>query len=153
VGNDPSFPEHPPVSAITEVLTRYLKPRVLSRVERGDPTIPTSALSEEDRLRCLHAVREMIQFVRSRGADPLVLLTPGLNELSAPELYRSGREGLLNLGAEMHVSIIDMLPKMRLAALKGMSPFRDGVHPNLIGNKSMAEQVATHILQTIKPIH
>jgi lysophospholipase L1-like esterase len=153
VVSDPNFPEHPPLLAITELLTRYLKPRLLAIVAQSQPAIPRSALSEEDRVRCLQAIREMVQFIRGRSADPVVLLTPGLDELNTLELYRTGREGLLKLGAEMRVPIIDMLPKMRVAAQKGISPFRDDVHPNPIGNSLMAEEVATHIVRKMGSTH
>jgi lysophospholipase L1-like esterase len=148
------FPEQRPVSAIGELLTRYLLPPVAGlsifhpkgTLIRGTKPGLVDPCPDDLRIDCIDAIRSLIAEARSRGAEPLILLTVYREEVyNEPAVAADLRLGLFSLARTDHVTVEDMLPRLRDAAAHGEDDFRDFVHPNSKGNQRMAEAAAALI--------
>ncbi len=147
VGSE-DLPSQAPGSAIGELLTRYLWPRLTAAVRPAQPQQPIDC-SSEMRTQVLRTIGDMIEESRRRGASPVILLMPDRAEVENREDASSQRDGLFKLAQLEHVQLTDMLPRFRAFAAHGELDFRDGVHPNPAGDQRMAEAVADMVLGTL----
>jgi lysophospholipase L1-like esterase len=147
VGSE-DFPSQAPISAIGELLTRYVWPRLTAAVRPAQPQEPIDC-SSELRTQVLRTIGDMIGESRRHGAPPVILLMPDRAEVENREDASSLRDGLFKLAQSEHVPLTDMLPRFRAFAARGESDFRDGVHPNPAGDQRMAEAVADMVLEML----
>lgn len=146
VGRDPNLPDRPPLSAISELAVRYVWPRLRNLIgHRPPPATGAYIVKEADRLACLKAISGSVSLVRERKATPLILLTPDRIELQEPGLNARLHSGLFRLASQLRIPVVNMLPLFRAAAQNGELLFRDGVHPNPLGNRRIAEAVAERL--------
>ena len=140
VGEDISFPDRPPVSAIVEAWSRYAKPRLpqLPRVfgrgaGSGEPQ-RNEKLGQADPPKVLNPGWEQLaQYAERLGIPTLVWLHPELGELEAGH-YLPGGE-----------AIITYLESHGVPVAKGIDAgyearhYRDNIHLNESGQRVMAE--------------
>lgn len=127
VGVDPSFPGEKPLTAIGEVLCRYLLPRLARHAQPRKPF----PISDELNPGWL----ELTSFARERGIPLLAVLHPDLKEVSA---------GSYNEDGQVILALLDNLGVEALAELNnGLSAlmYRDDIHYNAAGQRKLAEEV------------
>ena len=151
VGADPNLPEHKPLTAVSEVVGRYMLPRVLRRLGMPSPDVQAAwtdaAMTEPNYRRGLGTLKAMVSLVSRSGAKPIVLLMPDKDE-AVPGHYRGEYlSDLTDLTAGANGHFIDLLPVLHAELSAGKEPFRDLIDPNPEGNRLMAEAVAAAILQ------
>jgi len=151
VGADPNLPEHKPLTAVSEVVGRYVMPRILRRLGMPSADVQAAwtdaAMTEQNYRRGLGTLRAMVSLVARAGAKPIVLLMPDKDE-ALPGHYRGEySHDLSDLTAGVNGRFIDLMPVLHAELSAGKEPFRDLIDPNPEGNRLMAEAVAAAILQ------
>jgi lysophospholipase L1-like esterase len=148
-----AFPDRKPVSALGEMLTRYLLPRLAnfmapSAAPAEAASMPAQTCPEPLRTDCLRTIEGLIQEAAARGAKPAILLTVYRDEVNDPKSVANDlRQGLFSLAQKLHVPVEDMLPRLRSAG--GEDDFRDFIHPNQAGNQRMAQAAAALLKKTL----
>ena len=149
VGTDPNFPDHPPVLAIGELLSRYLLPRAPGPIRKLAPSSSeeksiwdTNYLTQRDYESCFLTLKAMSLLVTRSGARLVVLLAPDKTE-SVSGRYRFDHcQDLRALSASAGGQLVELLPVWHASLVEGRNPYRDTVHPNPEGNRMMAQAVA-----------
>jgi lysophospholipase L1-like esterase len=147
VGTHPSMPDRKPLSAITEVLGRYLWPVFIgAEPGLGDPT---DAEKKDLFARNMQELCCAFELARAAKARVIVLHTPNRNEVAPTngqrdKSYEQYRKVFLALCAEQGVTVVNLTEEWQDCAGVG-NYFRDGVHPNPSGNKAIAERLASVI--------
>jgi len=149
VDRHPSFPSHPPRFALEELAVRYTLPR-LGFTASADPGVTldshTAAAVERglrtlDRIhaqvRAAGAVLVLLQIEQPRGREP------------TDEVTASAKAALRAFAAQHAIPLV--APAPLIEARGGTRLFRDGLHPNELGNRAIAESVAVALLQIDRP--
>lgn len=148
VGTDPNLPDHRPVTAISELIGRYLLPRVLRKLGMASeaPAWSEDSMTEQNYRRGLGTLKSMVSLVSQSGAKPILLLTPDKDESVLGRYRVDHQSDLSDLAASANGRLIDMMPVWHTELSEGREPFRDLVDPNPEGNRLLAEAVAAGIL-------
>ena len=142
VGIDPNAPDHRPVLAITEVITRYLVPKLMSGLRRPMPP-PASVLSDAENFETnIVWFSEAVEIARSSSARVMVLHTPDRDEVvPGPAGFAAFddpyRERFFQVCSNLSVPVVDLHQQWRGSPHAGLW-FRDGIHPNPAGNAEIA---------------
>ena len=110
----PQFPTHRPLSALWELWTRYVQPRIMARVPSGDPgslpeAVPNAAL-EANVFATLERAREIVQ---SRGARFAILFSPADYANQAAPAWVAAVQRLHDWAQRSGVPLIDMTSPYR----------------------------------------
>jgi hypothetical protein len=150
VGNDPNLPDHDPSAAISELMDRYVLPRILRRLGASPDVQPAwseASLIEPNYQRGLGTLKAIISLVSQLGAKPIVVLTPDKDESFRGRYMGEHRSDLSDLTAGANVQLIDMMSVWNAETSGGREPFRDLIDPNPEGNRLMADAVAAGVLR------
>ena len=137
-----SYPDHKPLLALTELVNRYLWPRIAAKVfphRASEAYRPVNSAIFDDNLRIITA---MIDESQHQGAKVELLIVPFADEIKPG--YKDARdvdlarERIKTLCLAKHVTLIDSRPVLSQSRLK---IYRDEVHPNEAGNKIMADEL------------
>jgi len=146
VDGHPSFPSHAPAFALEDLVTHYLVPRLLLR-SLADPGARPSAQSLEGARENIGQLLDMAELARRSGATPTVLFIeqPGRFELSDP-YTASAKTQLFEALKDRGIPFVDTRDSVERAG--GRALFRDGLHPNVDGNRVLA-QLAARLLTPV----
>jgi lysophospholipase L1-like esterase len=147
------FPEHPPASAIVELWTRYIEPRLYQLIQSHPPDTPAPAkpdLSNQAFQQNLALLQTTLQNLKTKKIPVAILFTPheeDLLPLSKPPQYKL--EFFRSLQS-LNIPIFDIQEEWAtLPAFTVKSFFVDGVHLTETGNQAIAALLA-HKLEHLK---
>lgn len=146
--SDPNFREHAPFSATSELLTRYLWPRLVGGL-MGDSLLPVPSNDEGERLACLRLLGSTAALIKSRGAVLVFLLMPEAREFQEPDFAAVAKREFLQEATRLTIPVINPYPDLLSSKKLGQNPFRDSIHPNPLGNRIMAKAVAGYLQHTL----
>jgi lysophospholipase L1-like esterase len=141
VGRDRNYPDRKPMSAIQEVLDRYLLPA---------PAMPEELKKIQaeggDRVGLiLDAIREIRDIANRSHATFVLAMTPLLRELTPPgsrDYEIVARKRLIDMTKSEHIKYIDFLTIFTDAAKSAAPPetlYRDHIHLSKGGNQLVSE--------------
>jgi len=153
VGVSPAYPDKKPLSAIGELLNRYLLPRLAdvlgySAPAREEPVTPEARNARFE--ANMEEFQRLVDALHRESVQPVVLLMPGLPELlDTPERldrYVPYRRRFIALARQLSLPVID------IAALwKGdpavASYYSDGTHLTAEGNHALAQILASFLIE------
>ncbi|MBC8008098.1 MAG: SGNH/GDSL hydrolase family protein [Prolixibacteraceae bacterium] len=137
VDRHPSFPSQAPVLALEELWQRYVMPRLLRKSFAdpgagemvGSPSMPGKAVAQ---------VLSITELVRGNGAVPVVLYVERPGQLKRSDREAAEAMSLLFVALQQHrISYRSTREVVEQAG--GASLFRDGLHPNAVGNRLVAQ--------------
>jgi hypothetical protein len=141
VGVNPNMPDHKPISAIEELITRYLLPRMGMGALAGDapPPAPTTqpTLNDPDVRQCLDALRRMIAMGKSIGAR--VLVVQHIERAEANGHLLPGHDLFMNAAKDAGAEVVQLAPGFDASLAAGKNPWRDIIHPNETGQRTIAD--------------
>ncbi|NJR67110.1 MAG: SGNH/GDSL hydrolase family protein [Leptolyngbyaceae cyanobacterium CRU_2_3] len=161
VGRDLNYPERRPVSAISEVFSRYFsKPQPIPELEQ---------LWQEggDRVGAnLAAIEQVKAVAMQHNAQLLLAITPLLREIGEPgprDYEKTARQRLQDFTQQQQIPLIDFLPLFNLnplntapfdtaklnAANAAKTLYRDSIHLNQAGNLQVVERLREKIEERI----
>ncbi len=140
VDGHPSFPSHAPGLALEDLVTHYLVPRILRRLV-ADPGTRLSVQSVQGARENIGQLLDMAELAHRSGATPTVLFIeqPGKFELSDP--YTASAKAMLFDALKQH-QIVFANSRDPVERAGGAHLFRDGLHPNIEGNRIVARVAA-----------
>jgi len=146
VGRDPGFPDRRPRFALQELLRRYVIPQLAWRLHLRKPDSVIYHHTRADVARTMASLTRIAARVRSEGAQLLILFVQQPRALEPrDELTRYGKSVLFEKAAELRIPVVCSADAMELAG--GERAFTDGLHPNALGNRVLAQVVAQSIRQ------
>ncbi len=150
VGVSPNLPDHKPLFALQEAVTRYL-PMYLPQRERsvGDTGVrhhSSSAMTEDIRL-CLDSEAELIRRARNAGVVAVVAQHWARGELTGE--MEPGHDLLKETANRQGAIVIQLGPAFAASLNEGLNPYRDALHPNDLGQQLIADTLFPVIKQAI----
>jgi lysophospholipase L1-like esterase len=147
-----SFPSKTPSSALGELFTRYMMPRLGLRITSADPGSTASAFQEQNTAAVLDAVEAIRTLAEADGAE-LAIFYWDLR-LPTPMEVVSARSRLFTYAAQHEITVIRPDLKKNYG---GTLFFRDDIHPNVAGNATIAQKLSERLQtyvgdQTRQPI-
>jgi hypothetical protein len=135
-------PTEKPLTAATELFSRYLFPRA-SRAFRGGSSAPVPSGPEDSTGTTLPALLELIDTLRQRHADVIAFYHPMRDELGADGGFLAAAEFtvLKEFMAQHDVPFCSLAARYGAAIRSGISPFRDPYHPTAFGQALMARDM------------
>jgi lysophospholipase L1-like esterase len=150
VGTNPNYPDRRPLTAIGELLERYILARVGGDIgDNRDLNKPEPAKMDRQFARNMNAFSGEVAASRDAGAIVLVLHTPDRDEVVAEYgafqgSYREFHDSFNQLSAQLKVPVIDLSVEWR--GMNGVDAyFRDGVHFTVAGNRAVSTRLAAAI--------
>ncbi|BAU10179.1 hypothetical protein LEP3755_06590 [Leptolyngbya sp. NIES-3755] len=139
VGRDRSYPDRKPVSAIFEVVDRYLLPA------RELPAELKKIHAEGgDRVGIiLDAIRQIRDIANQNQAKFVLAMTPLLREItSGPRDYEiTARQRLTEMTQAENIEYIDFLPVFKAESADPSTLYRDHIHLNVQGNQILSRWI------------
>lgn len=137
VNGHPSFPGRSPHTALEDIVSHYLMPRLLHQ-NYMDPGIGVSSGSSALVLAAVSQVLAAAATAEARGTKPFLLFVeqPAPLELADPKTA-AAKIFLFDTLRANHISFANTREAASRAG--GAALFRDGLHPNVNGNRVLAE--------------
>lgn len=147
VGVDPGFPDHAPVLALQELLTRYVLPR-LGRVGATAENPQVAPATQQDIDICMDAIRQMVRSARAAGAQVIIAQHLASAELGGKEM--PGHAVIAAVAKELSVDLVQLGPVFEEARKAGQVVYRDGLHPSALGQRLIADTLFPHVLAALQ---
>lgn len=149
VGINSDFPEHRPLFALQEAVTRYL-PRYLPVLKNasGDP-MGSKAPAQKDIDWCMQSIREIVDLGHAKGIPVAVVQHMEQTELGKPET--SGHLVVRTTSTQAGAHVADLYDLETQSMRDGLNIYRDNIHLNIEGQKLLArvfEQIVMQQLHT-----
>jgi hypothetical protein len=129
--------------AVGELLTRYILPRFSP--PKADATMPGDTPPKQtDIHRSLSGLRGLIEMAQSAGAKVIVAQYLEKKEVGAARL--AGHEMIRQAATDAGATVIQLADAQEASVRAGRDPFRDGLHPNAIGQQVLADALLEPIL-------
>jgi len=149
VGRHPSFPERPPLLALSELLLRYALPWLGVGPARIDPGAIPVAQSKADMERALAALEGLVRDSRALRAEPVVMFVEQPAPLESREaLILEAKRRMRELLERERVPLVETASLVEREG--GTALFRDGLHPNAAGNAVLARSIASAVRTAIR---
>jgi lysophospholipase L1-like esterase len=137
VADNPNFPTTPPLSATSELLARYLLPRIVNYSklfwrEYSDP------MTKAEYQECRSLLGRMVSLVRHQNAAAIVMLIPDRDEAISSSYKQDHISDLRSVCQLPSCRFIEALDRFHGPIRSGAALYRDEVHPNQAGNQVMA---------------
>jgi lysophospholipase L1-like esterase len=148
---NPAQRSTPPISAIGEVFSRFLIPRVKTMLGFRDP-FDKEPVTTEDREKQFNVgmdhFRNLVSLVRAQGTQPIVMLVPGEGEL-LPQgerftRYEPYRARFLEIARGLSLPIINLAPEWE-ARPDRHDYFNDGTHLTARGNQVVGARIVEEL--------
>lgn len=149
VGRDRNYPNRRPVSALSEIFSRYVRP------SKPDPVLDASRQEEGDRVqRNLDAIAKIQAMAQANNARFLMVMTPLKRELAVnggPLDYEiQERQRLTEFVQAQLIPFIDVLPILNQEIATKNVPaeglYRDHIHLSILGNEILSRRIADKLL-------
>ena len=138
----PQFPVKNPLSAIGEVLERYVAPKLISGIQTTDPgSIPTSEPDPAIEPQVLQALSQARAFARDHGATFLLMFSPTDADPLKTPAWEKAIDNLKSWARESGIDLIDMSAKY--SQYRRDQVYFDGIHLRPFGHQLVAEQFLT----------
>lgn len=144
-GTSAIYPDRKPPCAMYEGITRYL-PMYLPRSGAKDKS-EENAVDEESIKVALDATRELIQLAFSAGAQ--VVLAQHLTLAEVKNGPHEGHAAFVKLCQELGLTPLQLGPGFADALKRGADPYRDGGHPNALGQEIIADQLIAAVCESL----
>lgn len=144
VGTHPSFPAHQPYSAIGAMFQRYFLPRLFLGLGYEDPGVGELEWSDAAAADARADVMAIIGLSRRLGMHPLVVFNEQGNDTATDTTLTAAKRRMFSTLTDSGVEIVTLGDEVETYGRREM--FRDGVHPNEMGYRLIAEKVARAIL-------
>ena len=143
VGHDRNYPDRKPLSALAEVISRYLLPAP----PLSDALKAVQAESGDRVGTNLEAIRQIDQLTRQNNTRFLLVMTPLMRELEHPprDYELVARQRLSTLAQTESMQYIDCLTIFRAEIKKPKDVYHDHIHLNVTGNKLVSEWIGKAI--------
>ncbi|MGH7177438.1 MAG: GDSL-type esterase/lipase family protein [Tepidisphaeraceae bacterium] len=139
VGVQRDFPDHKPLTATGELVSRYLWPMILGMTVNDSGPIPVIESNQAAREQGLLALREMIRLARASGAR--VVVAQHLERTEALGTLRPEHDLIARLASEEGAQVIQLGPAFAASLRSGLDPYRDIVHPNTVGQRLIGREL------------
>lgn len=143
VGLDPNYPKQLPLSALTELFGRYLKPRLQKETLKA--MYETLNTEKGDRVGFnLTAISDIHQQVKQTNGQLILALTPLLRELGEPgprDYELTARQRLIEMVTADSIPYVDFLPLFNKLD-NPQDIYMDHIHINAKGNQLVVEAIA-----------
>jgi len=136
-----NMPDRKPISALGELVARYLLPKLGVSNGAGDapPPAPTTQVTTDnpDVRLCLDDLRQMISMAKSIGAR--VIVVQHIERAEANGHLLPGHDLFLNAATEAGAQVVQLAPAFDASLAAGRDPWRDIIHPNEVGQRAIAD--------------
>ncbi|MGG6270586.1 SGNH/GDSL hydrolase family protein [Leptolyngbya sp. AN03gr2] len=143
VGRDRSYPDRKPMSAIFEVVDRYLLPA------RELPAELKKIHAEGgDRVGIiLDAIRQIRDLANQNQAKFVLAMTPLLREITSGsrDYEITARQRLTEMTQTGNIEYIDFLPVFKAESADPATLYRDHIHLNVLGNRILSRWIQNSI--------
>lgn len=140
-GSHPSFPTSPPVLALQNVVVQYLLPKAFPYDERlKDPGAAGVESSERMARQNRENVLAIAGLVRGRGADLTVVFLEQEGDSGRDPTTLGAKRLFFATMAQQGIPVVTLGREVETIGRQAM--FRDDVHPNADGNRTIAEAIA-----------
>lgn len=147
-GKDPNLPDQSPLFALQEAFTRYLPRHLGNALKKESSPSDTTADVDEAIEKSMKALRELVTLARDAGAE--VLLAQHLERDEIIGEKRPGYEAIRLLADDMDVTRIDLGSSFAVAMKdNGQNLYNDFIHPNVAGQKLIADTLLNPIKQSL----
>jgi len=138
-----THPTERPISALLEGIERYL-PRYLPRLGSGDGTRRSDPFlaeaNERDAQEGLDDLKSFLELAQEQSGFVLVLQHWDKLEVESGTAGL-GNEHIKAVCEQLGITPISLALYFRQSVDKGANPFRDGIHPNNIGQELIAQAI------------
>ncbi len=150
VGVLPGFPDRKPLTALQEAIFRYAPNFLPAWLGGRAPAAEAPENASPERgfePECLDAFGAMVAMARSAGAKTIMAQHRAQAETQAnPD---PGTLAFRHKAEELGVVAVDMGPQFRAAQARGDNPYRDPIHPNVLGQRLIADALEEPILEAV----
>lgn len=143
VGRDRNYPNRKPISAIAEVVDRYLLPT---------PELPAELKKIQseggDRVGInLNAIQQIRNIANQNSAKFVLAMTPLLREITAGsrDYEITARQRLIEMTQAERIEYIDFLAIFKAESFDPATLYRDHIHLSLIGNRLLSDRIQQSI--------
>ena len=147
IGTDPDMPDHAPVCALSELVFRYLIPRIEAHEHPAAVDTPPYAGPPEEVERSFETnmkyIFEEVDLARKSGANVSVIHTADRNEVTPVdghalvEAYAPWRARFLALCEKQNVPVLNLAEQWK-GKPEAATYYRDVVHLTAAGNEAVA---------------
>lgn len=144
VGNDPNYPNRPPLLALQELFIRYLLPQLALRLNQSapPPEIPTPSDTEAQFQQNLQTFQTLVRLARQHDTNLCVLYTPNWTDVLPKPNSPPDKAAFFEVLQSLQVPVVDVhLAWSQLPTTTVESYFRDSVHLTVAGNRAIAQQL------------
>jgi lysophospholipase L1-like esterase len=147
VGNDPNYPNRPPVSAIQEAVTRYILPRLLGNVNLNpfsNQEIPQLSPAQVDQQfqKNMELLKAAVKLVREQKIPVYVLFTPNRYDLIPKTATPPYKPEFMQVLKSLQIPVFDTHAAWsKLPTNIVDTYFRDEVHLSEAGYKTTANLI------------
>jgi len=140
IGHDRNYPNQKPISAIVEVVDRYLLPA---------PKLPAELKKIQseggDRVGInLEAIRQICEIATQKKAEFVLAMTPLLRELTPPgsrDYEITARQRLTEMTQTEQIQYIDFLAIFQAESSQIQDLYRDHIHLSSSGNRILSDRI------------
>lgn len=143
VDSHPSFPSSRPVFALHNVVTNYLLPRILPEGSQQDPGAAGVEASELQARRNREDIIEIVRFAIEQKARPIVVFLEQGGDNGHDAVTLGAKRRFFSLMAREQIPVVTLSGEVETLGRQTM--FRDDVHPNPAGNRSIATAVVREL--------
>lgn len=144
VGRDRNYPDRKPMSAIVEVIDRYLLP-----VPKLPDELKKIQAEPGDRIGInLNAIRQIRDFAIQNKAKFVLAMTPLLRELTPPgsrDYEITARQRLTEMTQLEQIQYLDFLTIFQGESTNPQELYRDSIHLSLPGNRLLSHWICKSI--------
>ncbi|MHB1157443.1 MAG: SGNH/GDSL hydrolase family protein [Phycisphaerales bacterium] len=132
------FPTRKPQLAMTELIERYLLPRIFPR-DRSDLLVKRPPDTDQ--------LMEMIDMARKSGAEVLLAHHPNRAECGGD--WVDGHDLLVAAAEQSGLPLLDMRPYYQEASKKGITVYRDAIHLSPAGQGVLADVLEPILIERL----
>lgn len=138
--NPNSHPKKKPVSALSELMSRYLAPRILSILPTEEKNDSRKAESKKD---CTPELLELVMKFSEENIPVYLIYHPSEDEILGDGSFepKGGYPVIFDFAKNHEISLYSFAGAYGDSVRGGLYPFRDEYHPTPIGQELMAAEI------------
>ena len=141
--NPNTHPTRKPLSALGELFSRYVAPRVVGLLPSSSSKKEQDEATETKRASCTAELSELMAVFSNKSIPVYLVYHPSEDEILPDGSFQAkgGYPRLKEFVEEKDVNLYSLAGSYGESIQAGEYPFRDHYHPNAIGQKLMAEYI------------